>query len=127
MDDLKLRMPFYANHEFCEWLKKYPRPIITSKAYPEWPTSEAFPIKEICHYFGLPLGVSMYSTPDYMIALAIYEGATHIDMFGVDMVEASKVEEMRSATAMWIGAAHARGVKVTTFTGSFYMFYTIRA
>ena len=124
MDDLKLRMPFYSGFEFCDWLKTYQRPIITSRAYPEWPTSEDFPIKEICHYFGLPLGVSMYSTPDYMIALAIYEGATKIDMYGVDMTEMSDNLEMRCATAVWIGAALARGVLIKTFSGSFYQYYT---
>lgn len=124
MDDLKLRMPFYAGYEFCEWLKTYDKPIVTSRAYEEWPTSEAFPIKEIAHYFGLPLGISMYSTPDYMIALAIYEGATHIDLFGVDMASDRGPMEMRCSTAQWIGAAHARGVLVRTFVGSFFQFFT---
>ena len=117
MDDLKLRMPYYAGHDFTEWLKSYELPIITSRAYPEWPTSKSYPIKEIAHYFGLPLGISMYSTPDYMIALAIFEGFTHIDLFGVDMLE-DRYPEMRMATAQWIGAAHARGVLVRTFAGS---------
>lgn len=117
MDDLKLRMPFYSSYDFTEWLKTYPLPIITSRAYPEWPTAREFPIKEICHYFGVPLGMSMQSTPDYMIALAIYEGATHIDLFGVDMVTVN-TPEMHMATAQWIGAAEARGVMVRTFAGS---------
>ena len=124
MDDLKLRMPLYVGHEFTEWLKKYNKPLITSKAYPEWPTSEDYPIKEICHYFGLPLGISMYSTPDYMIALAIYEGATHIDLYGVDMMKKNNSAEMRGATALWIGAALSRGVKVTTCPGSWFQLFT---
>lgn len=125
MDDLKLRMPFYAGYDFTEWLKTYDRPIITSRAYPEWPTSEDYPIHEIAHYFGLPLGISMYSTPDYMIAQAIYEGANHIDLFGVDMTAPVKdSEQMRCATAQWIGAAHARGVLCRTFVGSFFQYFT---
>lgn len=123
MDDLKLRMPFYAGYDFVNWLKDYKRPIITSKAYEEWPTSEDFPIKEIAHYFGLPLGISMYSTPDYMIALAIYEGATQIDLFGVDMAREGPIE-MKMATAQWVGAAHARGVLVRSFVGSVLQFVT---
>lgn len=119
MDDLKLRMPFYAGYDFTEWLKSYDLPIITSRAYPEWPTSKEYPIKEICHYFGVPLGISMYSTPDYMIALAIFEGATHIDLFGVDM-QNCKTADMQIATAQWIGAAQARGVFVRTFQGSIF-------
>ena len=123
MDDLKLRMPFYAGHDFTDWLKTYPLPIITSRAYPEWPTSENYPIQEICHYFGLPLGIAMYSTPDYMIALAIHEGATHIDLFGVDMQQ-KEVSSMHLATAHWIGAAEARGVFIQTFQDSIFQSLT---
>ena len=123
MDDLKLRMPFYSGYDFVNWLKDYKKPIITSKVYEEWPTSEEFPIKEIAHYFGLPLGISMYSTPDYMIALAIYEGATQIDLFGVDMVKDGPIE-MKLGTAQWIGAAHARGVLVRSFVGSIFQYMT---
>jgi hypothetical protein len=123
MDDLKLRMPYYAGLDFVEWLKTYERPIITSRAYPEWPTSTDYPIKEIAHYFGLPLGISMYSTPDYMIALAIYEGATHLDLFGCDMIEKG-LDEMKMGTAQWLGAAHARGVLCRTFVGSIFQYVT---
>ena len=125
MDDLKLRMPFYSGYDFTDWLKTYKHPIVTSRAYEEWPTSEAYPIVEICHYFGLPLGTSMYSSPDYMIALAVYMGATRIDLFGVDMVETNKNSaEMVMSTAQWIGAALARGVLVRSFHGSAFQWIT---
>jgi len=124
MDDLKLRMPFYAGYDFVNWLKDYDKPIITSKAYDEWPTSEAYPIEEIAKYFGLPLGVAMYSTVDYMIALAIFEGATQIDLYGVDMTSKTAPPEMLMGTAQWIGAAHARGVYVRGFVGSIFQFIT---
>jgi len=124
MDDLKMRMPFYAGYDFVNWLKLYKKPIITSKAYDEWPTSEDYPLKEICHYFGLPLGTAMYSTPDYMIALAIYMGATQIDLYGVDMTSKAVPPEMLIGTSQWIGAAHARGVYVRTFAGSAFQFIT---
>jgi hypothetical protein len=123
MDDLKLRMPFYAGYDLVEWLKTYPGEIVTSKAYDEWPTSVSYPIKEIAHYFGMPLGTAMYSTPDYMIALAIYQGATQIDLFGVDMATDGPIE-MKLGTAQWIGAAHARGVLVRTFVGSLFQYMT---
>ena len=124
MDDLKLRMPFYAGYDFVNWLKDYKRPIITSKAYDEWPTSEAYPIEKIAHYFGLPLGAAMFSTVDYMIALAIYEGATQIDLYGVDMANKETPTEMVLGTAAWIGAAQARGVYVRTFVGSIFQYIT---
>jgi hypothetical protein len=125
MDDLKLRMPYYAGHDFTDWLKGYEKPIVTSRVYEEWPTTEAYPIKEIAYYFGLPLGISMYSTPDYMIALAVYEGATQIDLFGCDYADGHKnTSEMMLATAQWIGAALARGVLVRTFVGSTFQWIT---
>ena len=124
MDDLKLRMPFYAGYDFVNWLKEYEKPIITSKAYDEWPTSEDYPIKEIAHYFGLPMGAAFYSTVDYMIALAIYEGATQIDLFGVDMANKEVPPEMLLGTAAWIGAAQARGVYVRGFIGSIFQYLT---
>jgi len=122
MDDLKYRMPFYAGYDFVEWLKTYDRPIVTSKAYDEWPGSEDYPLKEICHYFGVPLGTAMYSTVDYMIALAIYEGATQIDLYGVDMTNKEAPTEMVLGTAAWIGAALARGVLVKALQGSIFTF-----
>jgi hypothetical protein len=100
--------------------RDYDKPIVTSKAYEEWPTSEAYPIKEIAHYFGLPLGVALYSTVDCMIALAIYKGATRIDLYGVDMVGKVAPQEMVMGTAAWIAAAQARGVFVKTFVGSIF-------
>lgn len=124
MDDLKLRMPFYAGYDFVNWLKDYKGRIITSKAYDEWPASEDYPIKEVAHYFGLPLGVAMYSTVDYMIALAIYEGATQIDLYGVDMSNKDHPTEMVLGTAAWLGAAQARGVYVRSFVGSIFQYIT---
>ena len=73
MDDLELRLPFYNGPEFPDWLKTYPGRIITSKPYPDWPTSEAFPIYEVAKNFHLPLGIAFYSTVDYMLALGIHE------------------------------------------------------
>lgn len=122
MDDLVYRMPLYAGHEFVEWLKTYTGRIITSRKYDDWPCEE-YPIQDVCVYYGLPLGVSMYSTIDYMIALAVMEGWNEIDLYGVDNVDSGS-PEMRASTALWIGVAMSRGVKVNTFQGSFYQFWT---
>lgn len=123
MDDLELRLPYYDGPEFPNWLKSYRGRIITSKRYEAWPTSEAFPIIEIAHFFGLPLGIAMYSTVDYMMALAIYEGATEIHLYGVDCMD-PKLEHMRTSIAVWIGAAMSRGIRVTSKQGSFSRWWT---
>ena len=126
MDDLVHRLPHYCSSELPKGLKKYEKRIITSRAYPEWPTAEAFPIEDCVKRFGLPLGIAMYSTPDWMIAHAIMQGFTHIDLFGVDNQDKAAAE-MRSSTAMWIGVAMSNGVVVSSFTGSHHQFFTSTA
>ncbi len=123
MDDLINRLPYYAGQELCDSLKKYEGRIITSRVYADWPTTERFPIEDCCKEFGLPLGVAMYSSPDYMIAHALMDGFTHIDLFGVDNQDKACFE-MRAATAMWIGVAMGRGVTVTAYPGSYHYLYT---
>lgn len=126
MDDLVHRLPYYCSSELPEALKTYPKRIITSRAYEDWPTSERFPIEDCVKEFGLPLGIVMYSTPDWMIAHAIMEGFTHIDLFGVDNQDKAAAE-MRSSTSMWIGVAMSRGITVSSYPGSHHQFFTSTA
>lgn len=123
MDDLELRQPYYDGPEFGEWLKTYPGRIITSRAYPDWPTSEPYPIIEVARHFGLPLGISFYSTVEYMLALGIYEGVSEIHMYGVDCLDI-KMDQIRCSIALWIGAAMSRGIRVTAKKGSAFTWWT---
>ena len=123
MDDLVYRLPVFSGGELPESLKTYEKRIITSRVYEEWPTSERFPIEDCVKEFGIPLGVSMYSTPDYMIAHAIMEGFTSIDLFGVDNLEKAAAEQ-QAATAKWIGVAQSRKITVNTYAGSHHMYQT---
>lgn len=124
MDDLKTRAPFYGNDgpEFVQWLVyEYKGVVITSNKYDSLPDNfYEYPLTEICADFGIRIGTACYSTPDYMIALAIHEGFTHIDLFGVDMSHPLAPELMRNATSLWIGVAQGRGVHVRAFQGSYY-------
>jgi hypothetical protein len=124
MDDLKLRLPHFEGPEFLEWLKDYPGRLITSKKYDEWPTSEEFPIIETAKYFGLPLGIAMYSTVDYMMAAAIMEGVDEIHTYGVDCPYNIVTDVVRTSIAVWIGAALARGILVTSRYESFSQWWT---
>jgi len=123
MDDLMYRMSIWTGPEFTEWLKTYPGKIITAKAYPDWPTAESYPIEDIAKHFGLPFGIAMYSTIDYMIAQAIYEQWDVMDLFGVDNISHGQ-HEMRNSTGMWIAAAMSRDITVNTSPGSYYQFWT---
>jgi len=127
MDDLKTRAPFYGNDgpEFAEWLVyEYKGRVVTSNVYAGLPDNfEEFPLMDIVADFGIRVGTAFYSTPDYMIALAIHEGFSHIDMFGVDQMHDGAPKVMTTATALWIGVAHGRGVRVRVFQGSFYEYF----
>ena len=122
MDDLVYRLPHYCGKELPKSLQTYEKRIITSRVYKDWPTAERFPIEDCVEMFGLPLGISMYSTPDYMIAHAIMEGITSIDLFGVDNLDKA-VSEMRTSTAKWIGVAQAKGITVNAHPGSHHVYH----
>jgi len=126
MDDLVYRLPYYNHSELAESLKTYNKRIITSTPYEDWPTSEAFPFDDCVKEFGIPLGIAMYSTPDWMIAHAIMEGWDEIDIFGVDNQDKACFE-MRSSTARWIAIAQSRGITVSTYPGSHHQFFTSTA
>ena len=124
MDDLVYRMPAW-DPDLPEFLKTYDKPFITSKKYDDWPMAEEYPIREVCHEFGVPLGMAMYSTVDYMLAYGIYLGVEQMDLYGVDCSNPKREERVRVSIAMWIGVAQSRGIRVTTQPGSFYQWYTV--
>ena len=123
MDDFVYRLPVYNKEELGESLKTYKKRIITSRVYKDWPTAERFPVEDCVTEFGLPLGIAMYSTPDWMIAHAIMDGFTSIDLFGVDNQEKA-VREMGESTAKWIGVAQGRGITVNSYLGSTHQYST---
>ena len=63
--------------------------------------------KEFCDtdYFG--------SGIDYMIALAIYEKATEIHIYGVQMMKGSEYHHQKPSVEYWCGVANGRGISVT--------------
>ena len=123
MDDFEHRLPYYNNNELGESLKGYEKRIITSRVYEGWPTAERFPVEDCVQEFGLPLGIAMYSSPDWMIAHAIMDGFTSIDLFGVDNQEQASAE-MSLSTSKWIGVAQGRGITVNAYKGSLHQFST---
>lgn len=124
MDDFKLRLPHFEGQEFPDFLKNYKGRLITSKKYDEWPNAEEFPITEVAKYFGLPLGIAMYSTVDYMIAMAIMESVDEIHLYGVDCPYKAVTDIVRLSIGVWIGAAMSRGILVTSRRDSFSYWWT---
>jgi hypothetical protein len=84
-------------------------PLMAREVIPDIPTSMKYPLEEIkkefdTDYFG--------SGIDYMIALALYRGATEIHIYGVIMAKGSEYAEQKASVEFWLGIAKGRGVKV---------------
>jgi len=96
------------------------------KEYPQWlinqgiplMVGEMFPIKgPLVFPFAkareLMQGDFLTSTPAYMMAYAILQGATHIRIYGVDMaVDSPEYFYQQPVMREWIGFARGRGIDV---------------
>lgn len=72
--------------------------------------SEAFPVQKIEAYLG---GVSLWGgTGAYMVAAAVFEGATEIVLYGFDQMDWEHVLQ-RESMAWWLGFAAGRGIKLS--------------
>ena len=98
---------------YAQWLSDRHIPLIVS---------DKFPIeKDHIKVFPKEANVleKLTSTPSYMMALAIYEGATHISIYGVDMgVDNHEYFKQRPGMYAWIGYAKGLGIKVSIAEGS---------
>lgn len=81
-------------------------PYMTLKKYDNIPTSIEFPLDE------MPLEYAESSVA-YMIWYACREGATGIDLFGVDMSNFDEYHDQLKSADYWIGYARGKGIKVT--------------
>lgn len=80
-------------------------PVVTAKKYKFLPTSIPFPIDEIpFKYFTNSIA--------YMIAYAIYKGATKIDLYGVAFFLKREFLFERPCVEFWIGQAISEGIRV---------------
>ena len=93
--------------DYPQWLVDQNIPLIVSKKFPiKADHISIFP--EECDVLN-----ALTSTPAYMLALAIYEGATHISIYGVDMaVDDHEYFKQRPAMHGWIGYAKGLGIDV---------------
>ena len=93
-------------------LRTHGKPIITSRAYPDYPASVAFPLEQAVN--ALDCINAFDSTVDYGMALALMLKAREITLYGCDFNwrGASEVEPGRSSLSYWVGRAQERGVIV---------------
>lgn len=118
MDDLR----YYAAQfpDYGALLQKARRPIVTSRAYPEFTRSHAYPLAQVLNAFGHVNAQFSHNSTPYVIAYALLIGVRELVLFGVDYTHAgiSTSEAGRGACEYWIGFARAKGMEVTVSAAS---------
>lgn len=89
-------------------LKKAKCTVYTQAKFEDIPNSTPFPFEE----YELEFGTIFGSTVDYMLAMAIKEGAEVINIIGVDMANWTEYAYQRPSCMYLIGLARGRGIEV---------------
>lgn len=97
-------------HKYSSWLASLGIPMTVGRGFPiEAQHIDRFPFYKAEEM----LQGKLTSTPAYMMALAILQGATHIAIYGVDMaVDDHEYFLQRPAMYAWIGYAKALGIDI---------------
>lgn len=90
------------------WLHKSPIPVYMNEHHPEFPNSVRYPIEKMIKEFG----DYFTSSIAFMLALAISEGFTRIDLYGIDLSVGVEYIEQRPCAEYYIGIAAAKGIDV---------------
>ena len=84
--------------------------------HPDIPNSVKYPFDEVAEFLGsvdeYAEGVYFASSIAFMIGLALYEGATEIQIYGIDLLATDEYAHQRPNAEYLIGLARGMGVKV---------------
>lgn len=97
---------------YAQWLVEQGFPLIVGEKFPiTGDNIKEYPYKEVEALYG---SLYLTSSPAYMMALAILEGAHHIGVYGVDLAtDDHEYFWQRPCMESWIGFAKGKGIKVT--------------
>lgn len=117
MDDVRIQQiraaakPESNIAKMLEWMRTATVPIVTSRAHPDYPALEEFPLAEVIEKFPFAY---FNSTAAYAVAYALHVGATKISCFGMDFTyeNAHHSEKGRACVEFWLGKAVERGVEI---------------
>ena len=81
------------------------------KEFDSIPHLKEYPLDEIIEHFKLPVAY-FTSGPDYMIAYAVYAGATELNYYGLNMSVHEEWYYQKPGVEFWTGIAMGRGITV---------------
>jgi hypothetical protein len=70
-----------VHDSFMDFMKNHDKPIVTSRAYPEFPTSVEYPLEDVVNTIGVDY---IRTTPAYALAFAIHIGVKKVRIYGCD-------------------------------------------
>ncbi len=86
-------------------------PVYVGEKFPDGPNVVRYDLEATRHFFGR---LYLTSTPAYMLAQAILDGASEIALYGCDMaVDDAEYFWQRSCVEAWVGVAIGLGIRVT--------------
>jgi hypothetical protein len=103
---------YYGQPNVIERLTGFEGPVYMQKHVDIIPNSVEYPLKEIEQEFKLPcMGDELYVTNSitFMILLAIYEGYTDLNLFGVHMAHDTEYSYQLPSCSWALGLAQGRG------------------
>jgi len=104
---------------YHDWLREQTQPIYVQEERPDMvPNGIRFPIEDIQRWVAEKTGEDkpeqyFTNTISYLIAHALFEGASEIGVYGVDMALDSEFGTQRPSCEYFIGLARGMGVKTT--------------
>lgn len=134
MDDIKSpvwdNIKRFTRDEIEHEVRKARFPLITSRAYPEFPALVEFPLKQAMDVLPkVNKSINLNETINYMIALGIMWGVAKMDFWGVDYFnheERAPIRpDKRACCEYWIGMAAMSGIQIRTYSGSDLMRYNL--
>jgi hypothetical protein len=87
------------------WLRNTTTPVIMQKESPEIPASLEYPLDEITAEYD-PF---FNCTVDYMLAMAIFSGKKHIELYGIHCL--NEYEYEKKGIEYWLGVCRGKGIK----------------
>jgi hypothetical protein len=102
---------------YLKWLQRCPYPIYMLEKHADIPTSVRYPLERLFGEYRGVLGGRLVFTSqtDFMIALALSEGVTHLGFFGVQYtapIKDGERNEQLLGLHYWAGVASGKGVSI---------------
>lgn len=118
MDDVRVQMaraeakPLSNIARMVDWMRDHPGPIYTSHVEPGFRGLVRYPLEEVVGSLG---EAYFNSTTPYAVALALWEGASRISVFGCDYsyAHSHSAEKGRACLEYWLAIAKRAGVRIT--------------